>query len=210
MRGREGSRLWMYVMGVLVAGQVCASSIQVTVDTSSLSGSSADLAFDLLDGGPPANSVTISSFASDGTLGSTIALTGDVTGTLPGPVTIGDGSAFNEYFQDITLGNSLSFIFDTTGNPADIGAGSSADAFSFFLLDAQTGATLLGPDGFPLLLYSIGEVEPLQVFSESVQTSEVPASVPEPNTLALIFAGVLGLSLTRTAKNNFARKLLFL
>jgi hypothetical protein len=202
-------------MGVLVAGNVCATPIQVTVDTSSLAGTVANLAFDLIDGGPPPNSVTVFDFASDGTLGTTIVLTGDVTGALPGLVTIGDTTGFNEYLQDIALGTFLTFRFDTTGNPADIGAGSSADAFSFFLLDPQTGLSLV-PTSDPtgagsLLLYSIGELEPLQVFSESVQAIEVPSSAPEPGGLALVVAGLLGLGLTRAANNNnFAGRRLFL
>jgi hypothetical protein len=208
--GTGSSHRWTcLVLGVLVAGGASASPIQVTVDTSTLFGLTADLAFDLVDGGPPPNSVTISSFTSDGTLGSTIVLTGDVTGTLPGPVTIGDGSFVSEYRQDIKLGNSLSFILDTTGNPADVEAGSSADAFSLLLLD-ETGSTLLAPDGFPLLVYSIGEVEPLQVFSESVQISEVPSSAPEPGALELILAGLLGVALTRPTKNNFGQQRSFL
>ncbi|HTP45430.1 MAG TPA: NF038129 family PEP-CTERM protein [Casimicrobiaceae bacterium] len=190
-------------MGVLIAGRVCASPIQVTVNTSSLSGSIANLAFDLLDGGPPPNSVTISSFASDGTLGSTILLTGEVTGTLPGSVTIGDSGVFNEYLQDTTLGSSLTFTFDTTGNTA--APGSSPDGFSFFLLDPETGASLISPTADPtgndaLFLYAIGEPDPLQIYTDVVQATEVPSGAPEPGALALVMAGLLGLGFVRSAR----------
>lgn len=203
MPATRGLRPWTcFVVSVLIAGRICASPIEVTVDTSSLSGSIANLAFDLLDGGPPPNSVTISGFTG-GTLGSTIVLSGDVTGTLPGPITIGDSGGFNEYLQDITLGSSLSFRFDTTGNPAD--AASSPDGFSFLLLDPDTGTSLISPTADPtgndaLFLYATGEADPLQIYTEVVQAAEVPSGAPEPGALALAMAGLLGLGLVRTVR----------
>ena len=78
----------------------------------------ADLAFDLVNGGAPANSVTISKFATDGALG-TSSSKGSVTGAFPASVTLSDGSFFSEYLQTETLGKSLSFVVDTTGLAPD-------------------------------------------------------------------------------------------
>lgn len=111
--------------------------------------------------------MTIYDFSSDGTLGPA-SITHDFA-TVPAPdltapVTFDDsGVFFNEYLQGITLGNSLSFRFDTTGNPAD--PGSLPDAFSFFILD-DTATTSLISTSDPtnaLFLYNIGEAGPLQV-----------------------------------------------
>jgi hypothetical protein len=196
----------------LFAGEVWASPIQITVDTSSLFGTAANLAFDFIDGGPPSNSVTIFGFTSDGTLGDA-CITHDLVTCDPAPkltdgtgiVTIDDSVfSFTEYRQTITLGNSLSFRFDTTGNPADTEAGSSPDGFSFSLLD-QDAVFSLVPGVDALFLYSIGAPEPLQVFTQLVQASEVPTGAPEPGALALAMAGLLGLGLVRAANNKFTR-----
>ena len=138
-----------------------AGSILVTVDTSALAGTQADLAFDLVDGGAPANTVTLSKFTTDGTLGASSAK-GSVAGAFPGSVTLSDAPFFSEYLQTETLGKTLSFVIDTTGQ-APTGA-SLPDGFSFFILDHTTGLSLVTtshPTGAnALLLLNIG-VEPL-------------------------------------------------
>lgn len=149
------------VAAFLGALPASASSILVTVDTSALAGTTADLAFDLVNGGAPANSVTISKFATDGALG-TSSSKGSVTGAFPASVTLSDGSFFSEYLQTETLGKSLSFVVDTTGL-APAGA-SLPDGFSFFFLDHTSGKPLFTtshPTGAnALLLLNIGR-EPL-------------------------------------------------
>ena len=111
----------------------------VSVDTSGLAGTSAQLAFDFIEGGTPSNTITISGFLTDGTLGSASS-SGDVSGTLPGTVILNDSSFFNEYLTDITLGSSFSFVFGATANGPD--SGSLPDAFSLFLIDPNTGQAL--------------------------------------------------------------------
>ena len=215
------SRLCTAFLVGLFAGEVCASPIQITVDTSSLFGTAANLAFDFIDGGPPSNSVTIFGFTSDGTLGDA-CITHDLVTCDPAPkltdgtgiVTIDDSVfSFTEYRQTVTLGNSLSFRFDTTGNPADT---ETPDGFSFFLLSPDTGLSLIALDPIldptgALFLYSIGVSDPPQpqVFTQLVQASEVPTGAPEPGALALAMAGLLGLGVVRAANNNFMRHRLF-
>lgn len=71
---RVVKRAWLAVISltiIAVAGaQAWAAPISVTVNTAALASSPAQLAFNLIDGGPRSNSVTISVFATDGTLGS--------------------------------------------------------------------------------------------------------------------------------------------
>src|SRR5687768_10607138 len=119
---------------------VLAEPLKVTVDTAALSGLSATLAFDLIDGGSPGNTVVLSSFTTDGTLGGS-STSGGASGSFPDPVTLPDTSFFSEYLQSITLGTSFSFLFETTGGAAD--PGSFPDAFSLFILDAAATTSLV-------------------------------------------------------------------
>jgi hypothetical protein len=172
------------------------SMYSVAVNTSPISGTSAQLAFDFIDGGPPSNTIRVSNFSTDGTLGSN-SPTGGVTGTLPGTVTLTDSSFFNEYLTNITLGTSFSFLLDATTNGPTV----LPDAFSLFLLDPVTGFPLftttdptfsnslltLNIDGSPqgaLTVYSApgGEV---------VTTATPVSAVPEPGTLMLMGIAVV-------------------
>jgi hypothetical protein len=195
-------------MGVLIAGRVCASPIQVIVDTSSLSGVGT-LAFDFTDGGVPSNnSVTISGFASDGVLGAA-CVTHDLMTCDPAPkltdgtgmVTIDDSVFFTEYRQSITFGHSFSFLFDATGPDDDLFGGISPDGFSLYLLDQDAMSSLVQTDdlGGALFVYMIGAADPLQVFTTLVQ---LPSAALEPGALALCLAGLLGLGLVLAAANN--------
>src|SRR5271154_467342 len=106
------NRFLLFCLGALLASTPAFgdSVYSVDVDTSSLLGTSAQLAFDLIYGGGPSNTVTISDFSTDGTLG-TVFPTGLVSGTLPGTVSLTDSSSsfFNEYLTGLTLGTTFSF-----------------------------------------------------------------------------------------------------
>jgi hypothetical protein len=196
---RKISSLCGLLAALLFAGQAQASTIQITVDTTNISGVIGSLAFDLIPGGFPPNSVSIFGFTTDGTLGAVLPASGDVKGTLPGtlsdPVTIVDSTGFNEYAQGITFGHLFSFFFNTSG-----GAGSppTPAGFSLFILDADGGLPIVStsdPTGADsLFLYSIGQDVTPDVFtSESVRTTARVLSVPEPGALALVIAGLLAL-----------------
>lgn len=180
-----------------------ADPITLTIDTPLLSGMGAIFAFDLIDGGPPMNSVTITGFASNGSLGS-ISTMGDVTGTLSGVLTIGDSSFFNEYAQGIVLGSIISFTFEATNNVAD--PESFPDAFSFFLLDPGTGLSLVTTSDLTganaLFLYSIGVPNPLEVYESSEVRVVVVKAVPEPGGLSLVVGGLLALAAMRRARRK--------
>jgi hypothetical protein len=196
------------VVAALAVGapKISAAPIKVTVATTGLVGTDVALAFDLIDGGPPPNDVMISSFATDGTLGSSQS-TGSVTGALPGTVTLHDSGFFTEYLQFMTLGNELSFIFDTTGNtPA---GGSLPDAFSLFLLDAATLLPLVttsDPTGAnALLLYNIGDSNPLAIYAGDgfVVTAEPVQVVPAPGTLVLVLTALALLGRVRGLRGSW-------
>ena len=184
-------RLWIkvfFVAGLTFASTAQAAPIQIVIDTSSLNGVAANLAFDFIDGGTPTNSVTVSGFTSDGSLGSSSS-SGSVSGVIPNAVTLSDTSFFSEYLQNITLGNSLTFSFDATAGVAELA--SFPDTFSFFLLNADGTASLVtstDPTGSDsLVIFSIGNTDPLTVYAAGGITIDVDLvrGIPEPGTLIL-------------------------
>lgn len=187
----------MLYFSLLLPSFTHASVYKVSIDTSTLSGTAAQLALDFIDGGLPNNTITVSSFATTGTLGATASL-GDVTGALPGTVTLGDADFFNEHMADILLGTSISFIFTPTANPPDVM--SLPDAFSLFLLDPLSGLPLFAttdPTGADALFHldiddTVGGT--LQVFDATNQEVAVSVisqnqTVPLPGSLALFSVG---------------------
>lgn len=182
---------------LLSPGRLFADSTYlVTINTSSLAGTSADLVFDLINGGSTSNTVTISDFSSDGTLG-TVSPTGEVTGTLPGTVTLMDSpsSFFNEYLTDMTLGTTISFLLDATTN----GPGSpNLDALSVFLLDPNTGLPLFSTSDptysdslFTLNIDGTPEGN-LGVYTSTVSATAISSTpVSEPPTGILLVGGLV-------------------
>jgi hypothetical protein len=177
-----------------------AASYSVLIDTSAFAGMRAQLALDFIDGGPPSNTVSISGFATDGTLGSQSAV-GGVSGTLPGAVLLADTAFFNEILIDITPASLVSFVFTPSANGPDFG--SLPDAFSVFLLDPDSGLSLiatLDPTGADSLLQfdidgSLGGTS--AVFSDRVTVSVTPFFVvSEPSSLALWLTGLTILTTT--------------
>jgi len=173
----------------------------VDIDTPPLSVPGVAMAFDFVDGGPPSNSVTVSSFSTNGTLGP-VTSTGGVVGSLPNGFTLSDSTFFNEYLQNVSGATNIAFAFQATSNAA--ATDSLPDTFSFYLLDPITGLPLFSttdPTGadslftFQITGASLGLIEnysPLGLGTPAPWT--VIASVPEPSALVLLVIG-LGLAL---------------
>ena len=184
-----------------------ATALQFTLDTSSLSGTVAQLAFDFIDGdGVVNNTVIVSDFYTTGTLGNS-SFSGGVTVTNPGPfpVTLTDTDFFNEFLQEITLGNSVSFTLNLTQQAP---SGLLPDSFSFFLLNSTATLPLfattddLDPDFSAGTLFQVDidgssngvvyNFAPADTGSAVTWTVEPVASVPLPSTALLLGAGLLG------------------
>lgn len=184
-----------------------ANPLLVTVDTSVLAGSNADIAFDLIDGGSPANTVTLSDFTTDGTTGASSS-TGDSSGAFPGVVTLGDTSFFNEYLQSTILGTAFSFRLDSSNLAPD--ALSFPDSFALFLLDPTTGLPLVTTSdpstANSLLFWNLGTASPEGYTSDSLRITvrSVPpaGAIPEPTTLLLLTMGLLAAAVHRSPKNR--------
>src|ERR1022692_81426 len=176
----------------------------VTVDTSSISGTAGSLDFNF-NPGPlaptQAASLQILNFTSDGSLVNCAANvqgfcgSGDVSGTLPGTLTFDNGAGFNDYFDGFTFGSTLSFAVDLYGpalvSPDGVSASGSAFAFSIFSDTGGTVPTLTTDtaDGFATIV-DVNLDGSTTVNNSSSQTSISPvgpvSAVPEPNSVVLL------------------------
>jgi hypothetical protein len=177
-------------------GAVRAGSVtyNVTVNTSALAGQVGylDSQFNPGPGAAPATA-TISAFTSDGTLQLGAPLngtTGDVTGQLSGPLTLGNSSFFNDYFEGFNYGSTIHFQLTLSG-PAVGGSAPSGSSFAFSLYDSTGTVPLLttDPNGSVLTInVNANGSTSVETFPQSPNnlTPVATASVvPEPSTLAL-------------------------
>jgi hypothetical protein len=134
MRINRTMQLSIAVTVSLALGAVTAmaDAINVTLDTSALSGYQT-LEFSLTDGDNSAdNTVTLSNFDFGG--GSAVgspSTGGGVSGDLGSSVSLTDSSFLALFKQPFDAGSSLSFTLDATHNFA----GGSADAFEMYVCD---------------------------------------------------------------------------
>lgn len=175
-----------------------AITYNVTVNTSSISGTAGSLDFNF-NPGPlvtQAASLQILSFSSNGSLAGGPTLTGDVHGALPSTVTFDNGTAFNDYFEGFTFGSTLSFDVSVYGpaisNPNGTATSGSAFAFSMFSNPAGTVPTLTTNrvNGFAVTV-NVNLDGTATVNNFSAETTVRPLStVPESSSFVLIFTAI--------------------
>lgn len=194
---------------VLAFAACCAVPVGATVislDTTSLAGTSARLDFSLLDGDFDLgnNSVTIGAIATDGSLGGVDCSLGCSGGP---PYTITEAAALGQFLQDLTLGTTLSFDLGFTTQYSGIGA---PDRLSLLLLDPTTNFTLVVtdldflndpvPTQDALLLVDLA---PGAVIRQAmISDPSIPVTaIPEPGA-----AGLVGLGLALLAGRRAGRR----
>lgn len=165
----------------------------VTVDTTSVTGQQGTIDLQFNAGALTTQNacVTISNFATDGTLGSPSSTTGSVTGTLATSLTINNGnggcttpttysaSTFNDYSQPITFGNTLSFFVTLAGpgvtNPAGNNNGSSGSSLGVDFTIGGSPALTGDPSNFAgtITLNPDGTVSPAALAGPGNSNSDV-------------------------------------
>ena len=191
------------------SGARADATFDVSLDTSSISGTDAQLVFELIDGdGVTDNAVSLSNFNLGG---GTVAAPADylgstgVSGDLSGTVAMDDSAGEALFTQLVDFGSSLTFQMTTSNAFSGIG---QPDAFSMLVCAADfsacysdnvTGALLeldlsgnaLGPASFTLN-------------GASAQGLPAPvvtlASVPEPGSLLLLATGLLAVASGRKSR----------
>jgi hypothetical protein len=193
-------RLLVFIESLLCAASLASAgsiSYDVTVDTSSISGTAGSLDFNFNPGPLTTQSadLQILNFTSDGSLADCatniqgFCPTGDVTGTLPGTVTFDNGTAFNDYFDGFTFGSTISFDLSLYGpalsSPDGTSTSGSTLAFSMFSDAGGTMPVLTSDttDGFAFTV-DVNLDGSTTVNNFSARTSV--SSTPEPSGVILI------------------------
>lgn len=205
------------------AGLASADIYDVTVNTSSITGTAGSLDFNF-NPGPlvtQAANLQILNFSSDGSLSACAANsqgfcpTGDVTGTLPGTLTFDNGTAFNDDFDDFTFGTTISFQVSLYGpalsSPDGVSTSGSTFAFSMFSDAAGTIPALTSDtaDGFAVTV-DVNLDGSTTVNNFSAQTTVEPATspvsgTPEPSSLGLLGTAIAVLGTLRFQRQRRRR-----
>jgi hypothetical protein len=182
----------------------------VSVDTSSLNGTSGSLDFNFNPGPLVSQSASLQilNFSSDGTLAGSPSVTGDVSGTLPGTLTFDNGTALNDYFEGFTFGNVLKFDVSLYGPALSSpdGTSTSGSSFGFSMFSDPLGATPAFTsdlvDGIALtVLVNLDGSSALTNLSSETSVEAAASAVPEPGGLAEMLLLLLGTVFAARASN---------
>ncbi len=188
--------------GITGSSSVRAGSVtyQVSVDTSATGGQAGNLDFEFNPGGlgVEAATATVTNFQTiGGVLSQPAILTGDAIGSLPGTLTLDNGTAFNDVFQGFTYGSGFSFTLTLSGMALDSPGGTFGSAFAVSLYDAAGVTPLIttDPNGSVLTVeLNADGTTSAETFPQS-PTNTTPAAiatrpVPEPSSIVLLIASL--------------------
>ena len=177
------------------AGKAQNLAYHVTVDTSAIASQNGYLDFQYNPGsGSLLSTVNFSNFMTDGILVTTSQNTGGASGSLPS-ASIANSSGYNDLFQGITFGQSISF--DITFSDQAQGSGS---AFAMGLYDSTDSNPLLTTDPVGAILFigfnpdgttTINNFPSDNNGGPPVAQSMPLLSVPEPSSKAFLIAMVV-------------------
>jgi len=188
-----------------------ATQLSGSFDTTGLQGLQGLLFFDFTGFVPPGpdNFVTLDfPFGGNGHVNNTSTM-GDVTGN--GPWTLRLTASFSEVAVDYTFGTLFTFSFMTSDlvPPPDF---PQAFSLSVEYIDPDTGDTVPLDTGDlcggALFSYTIGLGQDALQVCQPTNVSDVSitvASVPEPNSIALLAVGIVALAWRRMARPRPSR-----
>jgi hypothetical protein len=194
-----------------------AITYSISVNTSSQSGQAGyiDIQFDPGDSSSQFATLNLTDFSTNGVLNPAAPgnlTTGDVSGGLPGLLTLDNGQTVDEYTEGMVFGTTLSATLTFDGPAIESPNGSSASLFSLDFLNSNESAFLFTSDptgatafGFNVATISVnpdGSTTPTtypDVGGLSDATLTQAPSSPEPSTFLLFgsFLAVLGLRVAR-------------
>jgi hypothetical protein len=175
------------------------------VDTPGIAGQAGNLDFQFNPGDPTSQQAfaSISGFTSNGILGNTDVLSGDVTpnnALLPANFTLGNSTQFNDLFQTFTFGTSLQFQVTLSGPALSTpnGTATAGSTFFFSLYNAAGDTPLLSADpsgAVGTIDANLNGSTTPAILSASVRTI---TAVPEPASFLLLGFGAAILLLKRS------------
>jgi hypothetical protein len=178
------------------------SALSLNVDTSALNGQSGylDIQFNPGDSTALSATVTVSNFqTSGGSLVQPSTLTGDASGSLPGTLTLDNGTPYNDIFQGFTFGTNFSLDVDFSGPAVDSPGGTTGSSFalSLYAADGVTPLLTTDPNGSvaTLNLNADGTITVMTFPQSPTNTTPVvtygPATAtPEPSTIAILISSL--------------------
>jgi hypothetical protein len=143
--------------------------------------------------------VQILSFSGSGALAGNPVLSGDASGSLPGSMTLTNGSGFNDYFQQFKYGSTLSFDISLFGpalsSPDGVVSSGSTFAFSMFSDAAGTVPALTTDvtDGFAYVV-------DVNLDGSTTVTNYIVNSAVAPEPASWLLVGITLLSTARLAR----------
>lgn len=183
--------VFVLICAGLFASVASAQSYLITVDTSELAGTDGyvNFQFNPADLTAPAADASILQWIGSTTLLDAPLIEGNVTGSLPGTVTMNNGTAFNDYFHATQFGDAFSFIVQFSGDVSPVALGTSfalalyaADGATPLLTDDLSGSLVRFELGAPGVTYL--------AYSSAVQVTPVPL----PAAAWLLLSGIVTLA----------------
>lgn len=183
--------VFVLICAGLFASVASAQSYLITVDTGELAGTDGyvNFQFNPADLTAPAADASILQWIGSTTLLDAPLIEGNVTGSLPGTVTMNNGTAFNDYFHATRFGDAFSFIVQFSGDVSPVTLGTSfalalyaADGATPLLTDDLSGSLVRFELGAPGVTYL--------AYSSAVQVTPVPL----PAAAWLLLSGIVTLA----------------
>ncbi|KAB8051512.1 PEP-CTERM sorting domain-containing protein [Janthinobacterium rivuli] len=172
---------------------------RVEIDTSQFSGAGfLDFAFIAGNSPAPGASAVLSNFS--GAFGALASQEGNVSGSVPGTLTFGNGGAYNDWFHNVTLGGKFGFNIVFGGDFLNT-AGNAGTTFGVGLLD-YTGMAYLGNANGNLLQFELTPLNgglPASIAGSTYASIASISAVPEASEWMMLTGGLalIGFALRR-------------